>query len=118
VALCEAALDGKLDSVSADWDSRASLGVVLAAGGYPAAYGKGDEIHGLESDFGEGVKVFHAGTVLESNKVVTSGGRVLCVCALGNDVVEAQRRAYEAVDRISWKRAYCRRDIGHRAINR
>ncbi len=118
VALCEAALDGMLDSVSADWDHRASLGVVLAAGGYPASYNKGDEIHGLDSDFGEGVKVFHAGTVLEGDKVVTSGGRVLCVCALGKDVAEAQRHAYEAVDKINWKGMYCRRDIGHRAINR
>ncbi|VAW74095.1 Phosphoribosylamine--glycine ligase [hydrothermal vent metagenome] len=118
VTLCEAALDGKLDSVSADWDPRASLGVVLAAGGYPAAYGKGEEILGLDSDFGEGVKVFHAGTALDNDKVVTSGGRVLCVCALGNDVAEAQRRAYQAVDRINWKGMYCRRDIGHRAINR
>ena len=118
VELCEAALDGRLNSVSADWDPRASLGVVLAAGGYPASYEKGDEIHGLDSDFGEGVKVFHAGTALQGDKVVTAGGRVLCVCALGNNVAEAQRRAYEAVDRISWKGMYCRRDIGHRAINR
>jgi len=118
VALCDAALDGRLDSVSADWDPRASLGVVLAAGGYPARYSKGDEIHGLDSDFGEGVKVFHAGTALEGDKVVTSGGRVLCVCALGKDVAEAQRHAYEAVDKISWKAMYCRRDIGHRALNR
>jgi len=118
VALCEAALDGRLDSVSADWDPRASLGVVLAAGGYPASYEKGDDIHGLDSDFGDGVKVFHAGTTLDSDKVVTSGGRVLCVCALGDDVADAQRRAYKAVDQISWNGMYCRRDIGHRAINR
>ena len=118
VALCEAALDGRLDSMSADWDSRASLGVVLAAGGYPASYGKGDEIHGLDSDFGADVKVFHAGTVLDGNKVVTSGGRVLCVCALGDNVADAQCRAYKAVDQISWNGMYCRRDIGHRAINR
>jgi len=118
VALCEAALDGQLGRVSVEWDTRASLGVVLAAGGYPASYGKGDEIRGLDSDFGEGVKVFHAGTALKDNKVVTSGGRVLCVCALGDGVAEAQRCAYEAVDRISWEGMFCRRDIGHRAINR
>ncbi len=118
VTLCEAALDGKLDSVSAEWDPRASLGVVLAAGGYPAGYGKGDVIHGLDSSFAEGVKVFHAGTALDGDAVVTAGGRVLCVCALGDNVAEAQRRAYEAVDRISWNGMYCRRDIGHRAINR
>jgi len=118
VALCDAALDQRLDSVEVEWDPRASLGVVLAAGGYPGSYARGDEIHGLDSDFGEGIKVFHAGTALDNERVVTSGGRVLCVCALGKDVAEAQRRAYRAVDRISWKGMFCRRDIGHRAINR
>ena len=118
VGLCEAALDGKLDEVSADWDPRAGLGVVLAAGGYPADYRKGDVIDGLDSDFGEGVKVFHAGTAEQGGQVVTSGGRVLCVCALGESVLAAQTRAYEAVDKISWNGMYCRRDIGHRAISR
>ena len=118
VELCEAAIDGRLDQVTADWDPRASLGVVLAAGGYPASYDKGDVINGLDAVMEEGVKVFHAGTAARDGEVVTSGGRVLCVCALGNDVAEAQRRAYQAVDRISWKGMYCRRDIGHRAIAR
>jgi len=118
VDLCEAAIDERLDQVSADWDPRASLGVVLAAGGYPASYDKGDVIKGLEAVPEEGVKVFHAGTADRDGEVVTSGGRVLCVCALGDDVAEAQRRAYKAVDRISWKGMYCRRDIGHRAIAR
>jgi phosphoribosylamine--glycine ligase len=118
VDLCEAAIDKRLDQVSADWDPRASLGVVLAAGGYPASYDKGDVIKGLEDTPEEGVKVFHAGTADRDGEVVTSGGRVLCVCALGDDVAEAQQRAYEAVDRISWKGMYCRRDIGHRAIAR
>ena len=118
VELCEAAIDTRLDQVTADWDPRASLGVVLAAGGYPASYDKGDVINGLDAVMEEGVKVFHAGTAARDGEVVTSGGRVLCVCALGNDVAEAQRRAYEAVDRISWKGMYCRRDIGHRAITR
>ncbi len=118
VELCEAAIDKRLDQVSAEWDSRASLGVVLAAGGYPASYDKGDVISGLGSAPEEGVKVFHAGTADKGGEVVTSGGRVLCVCALGNDVAEAQRRAYAAVDKISWKGMYCRRDIGHRAIAR
>ena len=118
VELCEAAIDGRLDQVTADWDPRASLGVVLAAGGYPASYDKGDVINGLGAIMEEGVKVFHAGTAGRDGEVVTSGGRVLCVCALGSDVAEAQRRAYEAVDRISWKGMYCRRDIGHRAIAR
>ena len=118
VELCEAAIDHRLDQVTADWDPRASLGVVLAAGGYPASYDKGDVINGLDAIVEEGVKVFHAGTAGRDGEVVTSGGRVLCVCALGSDVAEAQRRAYEAVDRISWKGMYCRRDIGHRAIAR
>jgi len=119
VDLCEAALDRRLHEVAAVWDSRASLGVVMAAGGYPGAYRKGDIIHGLDSVQDEGVKVFHAGTALDGQgNVVTSGGRVLCVCALGDDVAVAQRRAYRAVDNISWDQAYCRRDIGHRAIAR
>ncbi len=118
VELCEAAIDKRLNKVSADWDSRASLGVVLAAGGYPARYDKGDVISGLDAVMEEGVKVFHAGTSEKGGEVVTSGGRVLCVCALGDDVAEAQRRAYAAVDNISWKGLYCRRDIGHRAISR
>lgn len=119
VSLCEAALDRRLHEVQADWDPRASLGVVMAAGGYPGSYRKGDVIRGLDSVQGEGVKVFHAGTAHDDKgNVVTSGGRVLCVCALGEDVAVAQRRAYEAVDRIGWDEAYCRRDIGHRAIAR
>jgi phosphoribosylamine--glycine ligase len=118
VELCEAALDKRLDQVQAQWDTRSSLGVVMAAGGYPGAYGKGDVIRGLGDVKGEGVKVFHAGTRLQGDDVVTSGGRVLCVCALGEDVAEAQRRAYQAVDRISWNGVYFRRDIGHRAIAR
>jgi len=116
--LCEAALDRRLDKVQAEWDPRASLGVVLAAGGYPGDYEKGDIITGLDTAQGEGVKVFHAGTRLKDDAVVTSGGRVLCVCALGEDVAEAQKRAYAAVGKISWKNVYFRRDIGHRAIGR
>jgi phosphoribosylamine--glycine ligase len=118
VELCEAALDRRLHEISVDWDPRASLGVVMAAGGYPDRYNKGDVIHGLDSVNGEGVKVFHAGTRLEGEDVVTIGGRVLCVCALGEDVAAAQKRAYEAVAKISWKDVYFRRDIGHRAIGR
>jgi phosphoribosylamine--glycine ligase len=118
VGLCDAALDGRLDQVEAHWDRRASLGVVLAAGGYPDRYRKGDVIHGLERVQGEGVKVFHAGTRLEGDDVVTSGGRVLCVCALGEDVAVAQQRAYAVVAEIDWDGMYCRRDIGHRAIAR
>jgi phosphoribosylamine--glycine ligase len=118
VELCEAALDRRLHQVQADWDSRASLGVVLAAGGYPGSYQKGHAISGLDTVQGDDIRVFHAGTRLQDGDIVTSGGRVLCVCALGEDVAEAQRRAYAAVDKISWKDVYYRRDIGHRAIAR
>jgi phosphoribosylamine--glycine ligase len=118
VELCEAALDRRLDQVQADWDSRASLGVVLAAGGYPGSYEKGHVISGLDVVQSDDIQVFHAGTRLEGGDIVTSGGRVLCVCALGEDVAEAQRLTYAAVDKISWKDVYYRRDIGHRAIAR
>lgn len=118
VELCEAALDRRLDQVQAEWDARASLGVVLAAGGYPDSYEKGHVISGLDVVQGNDVRVFHAGTRLEGTDIVTTGGRVLCVCALGEDVAEAQRHAYAAVDKISWKDVYYRRDIGHRAIAR
>jgi phosphoribosylamine--glycine ligase len=118
VELCEAALDRRLDQVRAAWDPRASLGVVLAAGGYPGSYEQGQVISGLDKARGEDIQVFHAGTRLEGGDIVTSGGRVLCVCALGENVAEAQRRAYAAADEISWKDIYYRRDIGHRAIGR
>ena len=118
VALCEAALDQRLDQVQAEWDPRVSLGVVLAAGGYPDGYTRGDAISGLDAVHDEGVKVFHAGTRRQGDAVVTDGGRVLCVCALGDDVATAQRRAYAAVEKISWNGVYYRRDIGHRAIAR
>ena len=118
VELCEAALDGRLEQVQAEWDPRAALGVVLAAAGYPGDYRKGDVIEGLDEAVGEGLKVFHAGTAEKDGQVVTAGGRVLCACALGEDVAEAQRRAYELVAKISWPGMYYRRDIGHRAIGR
>ena len=122
VELCNAALDHRLDRVQAEWDSRAALGVVLAAGGYPDAVRKGDVIHGLDdagrlSLDGKG-KVFHAGTKLEDGQVVTSGGRVLCAVGLGATVSAAQAQAYALVDRISWQGMQCRRDIGYRAIAR
>ena len=118
--LCEAALDGHLDQVDCDWEPRASLGVVMAAGGYPGSYGKGDVIEGLPAPNAEaGRKVFHAGTTLdEQDRVVTAGGRVLCVCALGESVSIARDRAYQWVDAIHWNGAFHRRDIGHRAIAR
>ncbi len=118
VDLCEAALAGRLHEVDAQWDRRPALGVVLAAEGYPDDYRKGDVIQGLEAVEGEHVKVFHAGTRQRDGQVVTAGGRVLCVCALGDDLRQAREHAYQAVDRIHWPGAFCRRDIGHRALNR
>jgi phosphoribosylamine--glycine ligase len=116
--LCEAALDGKLDRMEAKWDPRASLGVVLAAGGYPDAVRKGDEIRGLEAAANLPGKVFHAGTQLANGKVVTNGGRVLCAVGMGANVSEAQRAAYALCERIEWNGVQYRRDIGHRAIER
>jgi phosphoribosylamine--glycine ligase len=104
--------------MEAEWDPRPALGVVMAAGGYPDSYHKGDIIVGLQGETGADCKVFHAGTRQDDGAVVTSGGRVLCVTALGSSVAEAQGRAYQAVAGISWRDAYWRRDIGHRAIHR
>ncbi len=119
VSLCTHAVEGRLNEAEVEWDSRAALGVVLAAGGYPASYNKGDVITGIESANDSNTHVFQAGTKLnESNQVTTNGGRVLCATALGDTVAEAQQRAYEAVDKISWDQMYCRRDIGYRAIAR
>lgn len=116
--LCLAAIDGQLDRVTAHWDPRACLGVVMAAEGYPGSYEKGRPISGLDSDFPEHVKVFHAGTALSENGVVTSGGRVLCVCALGDDVTRAQSEAYRACGKIGWDGAFTRGDIGQKAVDR
>ncbi len=118
VELCLAALDGKLDTQKADWDERCSVGVVLAAGGYPDAYQKGDEIHGLPQEEYPDKKVFHAGTAEKDGKIVTNGGRVLCAVALGDTVTQAQAEAYKLVKQISWNNVYYRTDIGHRAISR
>lgn len=117
VSLCEAALDKTLQHTTADWDSRVAIGVVMAAGGYPGDYAKGKAIAGLDGD-SDDCKTFHAGTRLEGDTVVTHGGRVLCVTALGNSVAAAQQRAYQRVDQIHWEGAFCRRDIGWRAIAR
>ena len=117
--LCLAAIDGKLDSVTAKWDQRAALGVVMAAGGYPDTYRKADVISGLENASASDLKVFHAGTALNDNgDVITSGGRVLCITALGDSVSAAQKRAYEGLKQVSWEQAYFRTDIGHRAVSR
>src|SRR5690348_3654535 len=119
VALIEAALDGKLDRVETQWDPRPSLGLVIAAAGYPGKMESGKAISGLDAAFGTDVKVFHAGTRLDANgSVVTAGGRVLCLCATGHDLSQARDRAYAAADRIHFDGAFFRRDIGHRALAR
>lgn len=115
---CLDAIDGKLDTATTQWDKRTAIGIVLAAGGYPDSYKKGDIISGLENTETESSKVFHAGTANNDGNVVTNGGRVLCAVALGNSVTEAQKLAYQVVDKISWKDLYYRIDIGHRAIAR
>jgi len=118
IQLCLAAMDQRLDQVSAEWDDRASLGVVMAAGGYPESYAKGHVISGLPAAEQEGLKVFHAGTKMQDGQVVTSGGRVLCVTALGDSVGDAQKRAYGMVEKIRWDNVYYRTDIGYRAVAR
>lgn len=118
IGLCNAALDGQLDQTTAEWDPRAAMGVVLAAGGYPGSYDKGQVISGLDNADTEDSKVFHAGTAEKEGNVVTAGGRVLCATALGNSVSEAQQKAYEQVARINWDGAFYRNDIGYRAIAR
>ena len=118
VALCNSALDGSLESDSVAWDSRCAIGVVLAAGGYPGSYDKGLPISGLELSQAADVKVFHAGTRLQDGQVVTNGGRVLCVTALGDDIASAQQACYAAADTIRWDGVTLRRDIGWRAIAR
>jgi phosphoribosylamine--glycine ligase len=117
-SLCEAALDGRLARIEVDWDPRAAVGVVLAAGGYPETVRKGDLIHGLDAAARLPGKVFHAGTALRGNDVVTHGGRVLCAVGLGETVRAAQRQAYDLVGTIRWDGMQYRRDIGHRAIAR
>ncbi len=119
VELCLAALDGRLGEIQVEWDPRAALGVVMAAGGYPDTYETGHLILGLEAAAQiADTKVFHAGTALKAGETITQGGRVLCVTALGETVGAAQTRAYQAIDRIHWQDCFCRRDIGHRAIAR
>jgi phosphoribosylamine--glycine ligase len=116
--LCDSALDARLASTSVDWDPRAAVGVVLAAGGYPDTVRKGDVIHGLDAAAKLPGKVFHAGTSLAGDAVVTSGGRVLCAVGLGDTVRAAQRQAYDLVNSICWEGMQFRRDIGYRAIAR
>lgn len=117
VDLIDAAIDGRLDRVEAAWDRRVALGVVLAAHGYPEAPRRGDVISGLGKTDSD-VHVFHAGTAEKEGKIVTAGGRVLCVTALGDTVRTAQKRAYEVADGIRFEGMQYRRDIGHRALKR
>jgi phosphoribosylamine---glycine ligase len=118
VELCEAALAGNLDKTSSEWDLRAALGVVMTAGGYPDAYQQGAVITGLpEKETGD-AKVFHAGTQMQGDDIVTAGGRVLCACALGDTIKEAQTKAYELANGIHWDNVYYRTDIGFKAIRR
>jgi len=116
VELCQAALAGKLDQISSEWDTRAALGVVMAAGGYPDDYAKGNVISGLPTEAAEDRKVFHAGTQQKAGQIVTAGGRVLCACALGDSIAEAQSKAYELCKQIDWQDVYYRTDIGFKAI--
>ncbi len=118
VGICKATLDGTLGEQQLTWDPRASLGVVMAAGGYPNDYGRGVAIAGLDAADSDTQKVFHAGTATQGNTVVTNGGRVLCVVGLGDTVADAAKSAYDTVNKISWDNVYFRRDIGHRAIAR
>ena len=118
VELCEAAVAGRLAETSIAFDERAAVGVVLAAGGYPDDYRKGDVISGLPTLDSREAKVFHAGTRLDNGQVLTHGGRVLCATALGNSVTEAQKAAYALADQIQWDGVFCRRDIGYRAVAR
>jgi phosphoribosylamine--glycine ligase len=116
VELCQAALAGELNKTTTEWDERPALGVVLAASGYPDSYAKGQIISGLPTDENGDSKVFHAGTAQVADDVVTNGGRVLCACALGDSILDAQTNAYELAKKISWNGIYYRTDIGFKAI--
>ena len=118
IDLCFAALGQRLDQVSTRWDPRPALGVVLAAGGYPDDYAKGHVISGLPEHSDTEAKVFHAGTSQDQGQVVTAGGRVLCACALGDDIADAQVKAYALASKIAWQDIYYRTDIGFKAIAR
>ena len=115
--VCERALSGKLEGYELSFDQKTSLGVVLAANGYPDQYDKGHPISGLSSQV-TNTKVFHAGTAVKDKKVVTNGGRVLCVASLGEDIMEARTKAYERIGLLDWDGMFFRKDIGHKAVSR
>ncbi len=117
-ALCDATLAGELHRTSVIWDPKVALSVVMASKGYPGKYSTGDIVSGLTGANTSEVKVFHSGTTTKNGNIVTDGGRVLCVTALGDTVTLAQSRAYQAVETIAWNQSYYRKDIGHRAIIR
>ncbi len=116
VELCLAALDKNLNNQNTEWDERPALGVVLASGGYPDQYEKHQPISGLPTEESVDSKVFHAGTCLKDDEIVTSGGRVLCACALGDTIYDAQQKAYELTKKIQWDKVFYRTDIGYKAI--
>lgn len=116
IALCISAIEGRIDDYSLEWDSRYALGVVMVADGYPGDYPRGDEIHGLDQIDSPNIKVFHAGTRTEHHKILTDGGRVLCVTALGQTLIDAQKNAYSGVGSVQWPGAGWRPDIGWRAV--
>lgn len=118
VELCLMACRGELDKATIEFDSRAAVGVVLAAGGYPDDYEQNLVISGLENDTLQNAKIFHAGTAINNGQIVTKGGRVLCATALGNTVTEAQQLAYKLAEQISWQGMFYRTDIAYRAIDR
>jgi phosphoribosylamine--glycine ligase len=118
VRLCLSSFDGTLGSTPIEWDPRATVGVVIASRGYPDAYEKGKRITGLDRVTGEDQKIFHAGTRIENGEVVTDGGRVLCAVGIGDSVATAQGRAYDAASKVTWDGAFCRKDIGYRAVAR
>lgn len=118
VSLCQATLEGRLDNVSANWEPRSAIGIVLASGGYPESYQKGNIIQGLTKVDSSDTKVFHAGSAANGEQIVTDGGRVLCVTSLGDSVSQAQQRAYTTIKNIRWEGMYYRTDIGYRAVAR
>jgi phosphoribosylamine--glycine ligase len=118
VRMCLSCFDDTLGDHPIDWDRRATVGVVMASGGYPDAYEKGKRITGLERVTGNDAKMFHAGTRLANGEVLTDGGRVLCAVALGESVAAARDKAYDVIRKVTWEGAFCRSDIGYRAVQR